>query len=110
MTNGVRYTVKFTPAARRRLDKLPLEAACALYEHLIGPVAGNPRRLGKPLEAQPASQRPNGRSSRQARRTVMVRPVGLVVWVMVVRSVTGAARGRRSKMARVPVSRPRRLR
>ncbi|WNV90939.1 type II toxin-antitoxin system RelE/ParE family toxin [Umezawaea sp. Da 62-37] len=44
------YTVSFSPAARRRLDKLPLAAAVALYEHLIGPVAGNPHRLGKPLE------------------------------------------------------------
>ena len=30
------YTVTFTPAARRRLGKLPLSAATALYEHLIG--------------------------------------------------------------------------
>jgi mRNA interferase RelE/StbE len=44
------YTVTFTPAARRRLGKLPLPAATALYEHLVGPVAANPRRLGKPLE------------------------------------------------------------
>ena len=28
------YTVTFTPAARRRLGKLPLSAAIALYEHL----------------------------------------------------------------------------
>lgn len=44
------YTVEFTPAARRRLAKLPLAAAAALYEHIVGPVAGNPHRLGKPLE------------------------------------------------------------
>lgn len=44
------YTVAFTPAARRRLAKLPIAAAAALYEHLIGPVAGNPYRLGKSLE------------------------------------------------------------
>lgn len=31
------YTVTFTPAARRRLGKLPLPAATALYEHLVGP-------------------------------------------------------------------------
>jgi mRNA interferase RelE/StbE len=43
------YTVTFTPAARRRLGKLPLSAATALYEHLAGPVAANPHRLGKPL-------------------------------------------------------------
>jgi mRNA interferase RelE/StbE len=32
------------------MDKLPLEAAVALYEHLVGPVAQNPYRPGKPLE------------------------------------------------------------
>jgi mRNA interferase RelE/StbE len=44
------YTVTFTPAARRRLGQLPLSAATALYEHLTGPVAANPHRLGKPLD------------------------------------------------------------
>jgi mRNA interferase RelE/StbE len=33
-----------------RLDKLPLSAATALHEHLTGPVAANPHRLGKPFE------------------------------------------------------------
>jgi mRNA interferase RelE/StbE len=51
MSEPERYTVAFTPAARRRLDKLPLSAATALYEHLTGSVAANPRRLGKPLDA-----------------------------------------------------------
>jgi mRNA interferase RelE/StbE len=32
------------------MNKLPVEAAVALYEHLTGPVAQNPHRLGKPLE------------------------------------------------------------
>jgi len=45
------YVVVFTPAARRGLDKLPLSAATALYEHLTGPVAVNPYRLGKSLDA-----------------------------------------------------------
>ncbi|HEY0805423.1 MAG TPA: type II toxin-antitoxin system RelE/ParE family toxin, partial [Pseudonocardiaceae bacterium] len=45
------YGVAFSPAARRRLAKLPLVAATALYEHITGPVAGNPYRLGKPLDA-----------------------------------------------------------
>jgi mRNA interferase RelE/StbE len=44
------YTITFTPAARRRLGKLPLSAATALYEHLVGPVSANPHRLGKPLD------------------------------------------------------------
>lgn len=51
MTPAGGFAVAFTPAARRRMDKLPLEAAIALYEHLTGPVAENARRLGKPLEA-----------------------------------------------------------
>jgi mRNA interferase RelE/StbE len=45
------YAIDFTPAARRGLARLPLPAATALHEHLTGPVAGNPYRLGKPLEA-----------------------------------------------------------
>jgi mRNA interferase RelE/StbE len=48
---GAPYVVVFTPAARRGLDKLPLPAATALYEHLTGLVAENPYRLGKPLDA-----------------------------------------------------------
>jgi mRNA interferase RelE/StbE len=51
MTEALPYTIAFTPAARRRLDKLPLPAASALYEHLTGPVASNPYRLSKPLDA-----------------------------------------------------------
>lgn len=51
MSQTAPYAVVFTPAARRRLDKLPLPAAVALYEHLAGPVAENPYRLGKPLDA-----------------------------------------------------------
>jgi mRNA interferase RelE/StbE len=51
MSKPERYAVTFTPAARRRLGKLPLSAATALFEHLTGPVAANPRRLGKPLDA-----------------------------------------------------------
>lgn len=45
------YAVTFTPAARRGLARLPLAAAAAMFEHITGPLAGNPRRLGKPLEA-----------------------------------------------------------
>jgi mRNA interferase RelE/StbE len=50
MTADPPYTVTFAPAARRRLDRLNLAAAAALYEHLTGPVAANPFRLGKPLD------------------------------------------------------------
>lgn len=44
------YAVAFTPAARRGLARLPLAVAAALFEHITGPLADNPRRLGKPLE------------------------------------------------------------
>lgn len=47
MTQAAPYTITFTPAARRRLSNLPLTAATALYEHLTGPVAGNPRQIGQ---------------------------------------------------------------
>jgi mRNA interferase RelE/StbE len=50
MTSQTPYTVTFTPAARRRMDKLPLDAAVTLFAPITGPVAGDPRRLGKPLE------------------------------------------------------------
>jgi mRNA interferase RelE/StbE len=50
MTQPASYTVVLTPAARRRLSKLPLPAATALFEHLTGPVAENPYRLSKPLD------------------------------------------------------------
>lgn len=51
MTLSDRYEVVFTASARRGMDRLPLPAATALFEHLTGPVAGNPYRLGKQLDA-----------------------------------------------------------
>jgi mRNA interferase RelE/StbE len=51
MSDPTPYTVIFTPAARRRLDKLPLAVAAALHEHLTGSVAKNPYRPGKQLDA-----------------------------------------------------------
>jgi mRNA interferase RelE/StbE len=51
MSDKALYGVEFTSAARRGMARLPLDAAVALYEHLTGPVAGNPFRLGKPLDA-----------------------------------------------------------
>lgn len=44
------YAVVFTPAARRALARFPLPVATAIYEHLTGPVAASPRRLGKELD------------------------------------------------------------
>ena len=33
------------------MNRLPLSAATAMFEHLTGPVAENPRRLGKQLDS-----------------------------------------------------------
>jgi mRNA interferase RelE/StbE len=44
------YEVVFTAAARRGMNRLPPAAALALFEHLTGPVAENPHRLGKQLD------------------------------------------------------------
>jgi mRNA interferase RelE/StbE len=51
VTDRDRYEVVFTSAARRGMNRLPLAAATAMFEHLIGPVAENPPRLGKQLDA-----------------------------------------------------------
>lgn len=42
------WDVQLTAPARRQLDRLPISAAAAVVETL-GAIAGNPRRLGKPL-------------------------------------------------------------
>lgn len=44
------YTVRYTAAARRQMNRLPLSAAMAMHDHLTGPVADNPHRLGKCLD------------------------------------------------------------
>jgi len=51
MTQRGPYSVTYTTAARRQMNKLPLAAATAMHEHLIGSVADNPHRLGKQLDA-----------------------------------------------------------
>jgi mRNA interferase RelE/StbE len=51
VTDRDRYEVVFTSAARRGMNRLPLAAATAMFEHLTGPVAENPQRLGKQLDA-----------------------------------------------------------
>lgn len=40
------YRVRLTKRARRRLDELPEDIRAALIESIVGPIAGNPRRLG----------------------------------------------------------------
>lgn len=51
MTEPRSYRVDFTPGARRGMNRLPVPAAAAMFEHLTGPVADNPQRLGKQLDA-----------------------------------------------------------
>ena len=51
MSRADAYAVVFTAAARRGMNRLPAAAAVALFEHLTGPVAENPYRLGKQLDA-----------------------------------------------------------
>jgi mRNA interferase RelE/StbE len=59
-----------SPSPRRRLGALRLSAAAALSEHLTGPVAGNPRRLGKPLDAPFEAVLPTRRGDYRALFTV----------------------------------------
>lgn len=51
MSDPDEYSLAYTRAARRSMNRLPATAALAMHEHLTGPVAANPRRLGKQLEA-----------------------------------------------------------
>lgn len=44
------YEVVFTRSARRALENtLPEAAAAAAFEFIVGPLAENPKRVGKPL-------------------------------------------------------------
>ncbi|MDJ1113442.1 type II toxin-antitoxin system RelE/ParE family toxin [Microbacterium sp. LX3-4] len=44
------YGVVFTRSARRALEvSLPESVAAAAFEFIVGPLAQNPRRVGKPL-------------------------------------------------------------
>lgn len=46
------YEVVFTRAARQALEfDLPEKVAAAAFEFILGPLRGNPRRIGKPLMA-----------------------------------------------------------
>jgi mRNA interferase RelE/StbE len=48
----VSYRVEFTASARRDIAKLPERIAWAVLEFCAGPLAENPRRVGKPLIAE----------------------------------------------------------
>jgi mRNA interferase RelE/StbE len=47
---SIAYEVVFTRSARRTLEvTLPESVAAAAFEFIIGPLAQNPRKVGKPL-------------------------------------------------------------
>ena len=43
------YEVEITPTGLRHLDRLPDKVRQAALETIFGPMADNPKRLGKPL-------------------------------------------------------------
>jgi len=43
------WEVRVAAPARRALDRLPAKVALAVIEFVLGPLAGNPQRVGKPL-------------------------------------------------------------
>ena len=43
------FEIAWTPAAKRALARLPEKVAVAAIEFIYGPLAENPRRVGKPL-------------------------------------------------------------
>ncbi len=44
-----RFEIEWTRSALRRLDRLPEKAAAACIEFVCGPLAENPRRVGREL-------------------------------------------------------------
>lgn len=46
------FEIAWTPTARRALTKLPEKVASAVIEFCYGPLADNPRRVGKALRLQ----------------------------------------------------------
>jgi mRNA interferase RelE/StbE len=51
--NSARYTVLLSPAAKRAIERdLPEAVAAAVVDFLFGPLAEDPRRVGKPLRLQ----------------------------------------------------------
>lgn len=43
------YEVEITPEGLRHLERLPEKVRAAALESILGPIAANPQRLGKPL-------------------------------------------------------------
>lgn len=51
-----KHEVRLSHAASRALaERLPLAVATAIWEFISGPLAENPRRVGKPLSGELAS-------------------------------------------------------
>jgi mRNA interferase RelE/StbE len=51
--SAARYTVLLSPAAKRAIEyDLPESVAVAVVDFLYGPLAEDPRRVGKPLRLQ----------------------------------------------------------
>ena len=46
---GAPFEVHWAAPARRALRRLPEKVATAVIEFIYGPLAGNPRRVGRPL-------------------------------------------------------------
>lgn len=48
----LQHPVAWSPGARRALSKLPEKVATAALEFIYGPLADNPRRVGKALRLE----------------------------------------------------------
>lgn len=47
-----RYSIRVTARAERDLQRLPERIATACVEFIVGPLADNPQRVGKPLRGE----------------------------------------------------------
>ncbi len=78
MTAG--YDVRLAPAASRALaEQLALGVASAIWEFLTGPLAENPRLLGKPLSGQLAGHHSARRGSYRVVYSISDDPAVLTV-------------------------------
>jgi mRNA interferase RelE/StbE len=77
----VTWSIELEPAARRSLSRLPEKVREAVLAFLHGPLAENPRRVGKPLERELAGLH----SARRGSYRVVYRIVDDRVLVQVVR-------------------------
>ena len=46
---GSQWDLVVARPARRAIDRLPAKIAVAVADYMLGPLLGNPHRLGKPL-------------------------------------------------------------